>query len=245
MPLDERPESVAEQTETPDAEQQSRTAEPGAAKPGTAEPGAAAAANGTTSGNGSGSSHASASGNGSPGAHATAVAVGTTAEGTGVEGTEGAAGTGRWWLDKRTRLAFASFLMLFVELALIRWTAANNVYVTNATNFVLLASFLGIGIGFLNARSSRDFVRWAPLVLLALVAFVLAFPVILASLSGPHPYQGLFGRPALPRPVSLAAVFVLCTVVMAGFGQAVARLFVNYRPLRAYRLDIAGSIAGI
>ena len=32
---------------------------------------------------------------------------------------------------------------------------------------------------------------------------------------------------------------------MAGFGQAVARLFVNYRPLSAYRLDIAGSIAGI
>ena len=143
------------------------------------------------------------------------------------------------------KLAFASFLMLFVELALIRWTAANNVYVTNATNFVLLASFLGIGVGFLNARSSRDFVRWAPLVLLALVVFVLCFPVILASLSGPHPYQGLFGKPALPRPVSLAVVFVLCTVVMAGFGQAVARLFVNYRPLSAYRLDIAGSIAGI
>src|SRR3984885_15706096 len=139
MPLDERPESVAEQTETPDAEQQPRAAESGAARPGAAEPGAAAAANGTTSGNGSASSHAGASGNGSPVAHATAVADGTTAEGTPAEGTEGA---GRWWLDKRTKLAFASFLMLFVELALIRWTAANNVYVTNATNFVLLASFL-------------------------------------------------------------------------------------------------------
>jgi hypothetical protein len=56
------------------------------------------------------------------------------------------------------RLAFASFLMLFVELALIRWVGANNVFVNNATNFVLLASFLGIGIGFLNARSERDYV---------------------------------------------------------------------------------------
>lgn len=143
------------------------------------------------------------------------------------------------------QLAFASFLMLFVELALIRWTAANNVYVTNATNFVLLASFLGIGVGFLNARSSRDFVRWAPLLLLALVAFVLCFPVILATLAGPDPYQGLLGMRALPRPVSLTVVFVLSTLVMAGFGQAVARLFVQYRPLRAYRLDIAGSIVGI
>ena len=61
------------------------------------------------------------------------------------------------------RLAFASFLMLFVELVLIRWVASNNVYVTNATNFVLLGSFLGIGIGFLNARARRDYVRLTPL----------------------------------------------------------------------------------
>jgi len=58
--------------------------------------------------------------------------------------------------------------MLFVELALIRWITANNVYVTEATNFVLLASFLGVGIGFLNATSRRDHLRWTPLALLAL-----------------------------------------------------------------------------
>jgi len=218
MPLDERPESVAEQTETPDA----------APLPGGATSDTGGAANGTASGNG------------------TAAANGTAAgEATASGGTERDAGASRWWLDKRTQLAFASFLMLFAELALIRWTAANNVYVTNATNFVLLASFLGIGIGFLNAKSSRDFVRWAPLALVLLVAFVLAFPVILATLSGPDPYQGLFGSKALPRPVSLAVIFVLSAAVMAGFGQAVARLFVAFEPLKAYRLDVFGSIAGI
>ena len=135
--------------------------------------------------------------------------------------------------------------MLFVELALIRWVTANNVYVTKATNFVLLASFLGIGIGFLNARGGRDYLRWTPVALLALVGFVLAFPVILASLSGPHPLQGLEGTPALPQPVSLAIVFLLTTGVMTGLGQAVARIFVRFKPLSAYRLDIVGSIAGI
>src|SRR5207253_1569522 len=83
------------------------------------------------------------------------------------------------------RLAFASFLMLFVELALIRWISANNVFVNTTSNFVLLASFLGIGIGFLNARAERDYVRWTPVALLALVGFVLAFPVDLRALSGP------------------------------------------------------------
>jgi hypothetical protein len=135
--------------------------------------------------------------------------------------------------------------MLFVELALIRWVTSNNVYVTKATNFVLLASFLGIGIGFLNARARRDYLRWTPLVLLLLVGFVHTFPVVLASLSGPHPFQGLNGSAALPQPVSLAVTFVLVTAVMAGLGQGVARIFVRFPPLSAYRLDIAGSIAGI
>ena len=146
---------------------------------------------------------------------------------------------------EQAQLVFASFVMLFAGLALIRWVTANNVYVTRATNFVLLASFLGLGIGFLNARSSRDYLRWTPVTLLGLVGFVLTFPVILQSLSGPHPLQRLHGAPALPQPVSLGVVFLLTVAVMAGFGQAVARIFVRFRPLTAYRLDIAGSIAGI
>ena len=46
-------------------------------------------------------------------------------------------------------LFLASFLMLFVELALIRGTTAAVVYLSFFTNLVLLASFLGIGLGFL------------------------------------------------------------------------------------------------
>jgi hypothetical protein len=135
--------------------------------------------------------------------------------------------------------------MLFVELALIRWITANNVYVTEATNFVLLASFLGIGIGFLNATSSRDFLRWTPVALVALVAFVLEFPVILHQRTGPLVFSGVGQTRALPQPVSFAVVFLLTVAVMAGLGQGVARIFVRFRPLSAYRLDILGSIAGI
>ena len=142
------------------------------------------------------------------------------------------------------RLAFASFLMLFVELALIRWAAANNVYVNNATNFVLLASFLGIGIGFLNARAKRDYARWAPVALLAPTGFVLV-PGDPEDAGWPHPFRGLDGSSALPRPLSLGIVFLLTVAVMAGLGQAVARIFVQFRPLAAYQLDILGRLAGI
>ena len=56
----------------------------------------------------------------------------------------------------RLRLFLLSFLMLFVELLLIRLTASDIVYLSYFTNFVLLGSFLGIGIGFLRAKSEPN-----------------------------------------------------------------------------------------
>src|SRR5919199_1730529 len=93
----------------------------------------------------------------------------------------------------RLRLVALSFLMLFVELALIRWTAANNIHLAYLTNFVLLASFLGIGTGFLRARSGRDLFAAAPVALAALVAFVLAFPAALVNEAGVFVLHGRFG----------------------------------------------------
>ena len=52
------------------------------------------------------------------------------------------------------RLLMASGLMLFLELALIRWFAANVVHLSYFSNFVLLGSFLGIGTGFLISRKT-------------------------------------------------------------------------------------------
>jgi len=77
----------------------------------------------------------------------------------------------------RTRLLALSFLMLFVELALIRWTGSNILYLSYFSNFILLASFLGIGLGFLRPDSGRDLFRFAPIGLAALIAFVRIFPV--------------------------------------------------------------------
>jgi hypothetical protein len=143
----------------------------------------------------------------------------------------------------RLRLVAASFLMLFVELALIRWTAANNIHLAYLTNFVLLSSFLGIGIGFLRANREPDIFRWTPVGLAFLVLFVLLFPVRVRLEDGS--LHGAFGWPAAPRWLTFAVIFLLTVAVMAGIGQAVARLFVRFEPLEAYRLDILGSIAGI
>ncbi|HJP16659.1 MAG TPA: hypothetical protein QF762_06810, partial [Acidimicrobiales bacterium] len=73
----------------------------------------------------------------------------------------------------RTRLALSAFLLLFVELALIRWLGANVIYLAYFSNFVLVGSFLGIGLGFLWAgRSERSLFPFAPIALALFVLFI-------------------------------------------------------------------------
>ena len=68
-------------------------------------------------------------------------------------------------LTPARRLVLISFLSLFLELALIRWTGSNIFYLGYFTNFVLLASFLGLGIGFLLARRRFDLFALVPLLI--------------------------------------------------------------------------------
>src|SRR5438128_10012705 len=80
-------------------------------------------------------------------------------------------------MPKQIRLVLLSALMLFVELALIRWTGSNVVHLSYFSNFVLLGSFLGIGLGFLRADRSTRRPLYSPITLAALVVFVEVFPV--------------------------------------------------------------------
>ncbi|HEV7525168.1 MAG TPA: spermidine synthase [Acidimicrobiia bacterium] len=148
-------------------------------------------------------------------------------------------------MSDRLRLVLLSFLMLFVELALIRWAGSNVLYLSYFSNFVLLGSFLGIGIGFLRARSARDLFPYFPLALAALVAFVRFFPVTIRSSGADLLFFGIVQRSGPPRYVVLAVVFVAVTAAMAFLGEGVARAFAKFPPLDAYRLDLIGSVAGI
>src|SRR5437764_6760129 len=135
--------------------------------------------------------------------------------------------------------------MLFVELALIRWTGSNIVYLSYFSNFVLLGSFLGIGVGFLRAHSRENLFKLAPLALTALVLFVRAFPVKVASSGTQLLFFGTGSRSGLPTWVMLPLMFILVAGTMAMIAEGVARTFVLFEPLEAYRFDIMGSILGI
>lgn len=145
----------------------------------------------------------------------------------------------------RTRLVLLSFLMLFVELALIRWTGSNVVYLSYFSNFVLLGSFLGIGLGFLRGDRRPDLWPFAPVALAGLVAFVRFFPVKINSGGGEFLYFGELRTSGPPRQLVLAVIFIVVAAVMAFIGQGVARTFVKFPPLQAYKLDLIGSVLGI
>lgn len=147
---------------------------------------------------------------------------------------------------QRSRLILSSFLMLFVELALIRWLGSNIVYLSYFSNFVLLGSFLGIGVGFLRGKSTKDLFSWTAAILAGLVAFVLIFPVrINRSGSDLIYFGGTLTPDGLPIWLSLPVIFVMVAIVMAAIAQGVARTFSRFEPLEAYRLDILGSLGGI
>ncbi len=135
--------------------------------------------------------------------------------------------------------------MLFLELALIRWLGANIVHLSYFANFVLLGSFLGIGLGFLLARTSRSWLPWSLVVLAALTAFVRVAPVSIDRSSDEIIYFTSLGTSGPPAWVTLPAIFVAVAAVLAGPAEAVGRCFRDMAPLHAYRLDLIGSLTGI
>ncbi|MBW3578008.1 MAG: spermidine synthase [Actinobacteria bacterium] len=118
-------------------------------------------------------------------------------------------------------------------------------YLSYFSNFVLLGSFLGIGIGFLRARHDGDGLRWAPVALAALVAFVSVFPVEIDRSGSDVLYFGRITASGLPMWITLPVVFAAAAAVMALLAEGVARVFERFEPLEAYRLDILGAILGI
>ncbi|HEV8229680.1 MAG TPA: spermidine synthase [Candidatus Limnocylindria bacterium] len=145
------------------------------------------------------------------------------------------------------RLVLTSATILFVELLLIRWIPANIIYVGFFNNFVLMASFLGIGCGILLGRRFGDG-RPAvfPLLLFALVALVYSGQLNARLPTAGEVFIGTGGRDLVEVNVLvLAPVIVLATAVMAALALPLGALLRSMPPLRAYAFDISGSLIGI
>lgn len=160
-------------------------------------------------------------------------------------------------------LFLVSFLILFFELACIRWFGSMVVFLTFFTNVVLLAAFLGMSVGCLSSSGRRDMTGLVtPLLLVtaALACFLLQsyarFSHVLISVGGQRsPQQIYFGTEyraydlstfAVPVEVVAAVFFALIALVFVGMGQVMGRAFdAAGDRLKAYAANIGGSLAGI
>ena len=145
------------------------------------------------------------------------------------------------------RLFLTSMTLLFVELLVIRWIPANVIYVGFFSNFLLIASFLGIGLGILLGRA-RPRLPVSPfaLILFGLVAVVLKAQLNLPVPAGDQIFYGLELNHAADTNFVVLPVLMVCVVaLMATLALPLGELLRSMPPLRAYGIDITGSLAGI
>ena len=147
----------------------------------------------------------------------------------------------------QVRLFLTSATLLFVELLLIRWIPANVTYVGYFRNFLLMASFLGIGAGILYGRDARAkrLALFAPL-LFALVALTSTTSIDLQLRSDDEIFFGLEGSTAADTNFLVLPLFVmLTTILLATLAIPLGPLLRSMPPLQAYGWDIVGSMLGI
>lgn len=161
---------------------------------------------------------------------------------------------------QRTRIGFElvviSFVVLFQELALIRWLPAQVRVLAYFPNLILISAFLGLGLGCLRAGKSSLLWLW-PISMVALIASAWAMSGVVFTQHSVSEFLWLFyhdleGSDApVVDGVKLPIVwgFVFTAITFLPLGQMVAERLREFRKLSnslwGYACDIAGSLLGV
>jgi len=159
-------------------------------------------------------------------------------------------------------LFLISLIILFLELACIRWFPAHVLFLTFFTNTVLLACFLGMSVGCLAASRRWNFLHGTPTLLaLAMGAAYLVEHLrtqvekLVSVGNQASPQLVFFGTEYVtPDPAGFfipvealgGFFFLVLALTLVGPGQELGRAF-NRVPnrVKAYSLNILGSVVGI
>lgn len=179
------------------------------------------------------------------------------------------AATPRGWLEVDpeqlraagyTKLALISALSLFLEMVMIRWVSSEIRVFAYFKNFVLVACFLGFGMGCMLCRRRIHLnVMIAPLLLLTIILTAPVSPLHnmiagLPGLLGTGSEVHIWGVPAAPASWSgmfLAMLFVVplfaeIALVFVPTGQLVGWALENAaNGVTAYSVNVLASLAGI
>lgn len=152
------------------------------------------------------------------------------------------------------RIVLATFGILSLELALIRWTSQQVRVFAYFNNLTLIAAFLGMGLGLALGERRPSLRHWTLPLLLILSAILgmseklrlvyLRFPDVSLVLWGGEQSTTGFRRFLLSVLIVLALFMLILTVFICA-GTIVGDLFTKFPPLRAYSADLIGSLIGV
>jgi spermidine synthase len=156
-------------------------------------------------------------------------------------------------------LFFISVLALYIELLLIRWVSSEIRIFAYFKNIVLISSFLGLGLGCAMAEKFNR--RWTVsfFVVFLLTGFAGYLGLTYIIFVDPRKYYllgSVFGDKAAPvQDISTASIlFALFIIVLIFFlsvdafftmGLKLGELLNKFKPIVAYTINIAGSLAGV
>jgi SAM-dependent methyltransferase len=159
-------------------------------------------------------------------------------------------------------LFLASVLVLFLELACIRWFPAHVIFLSFFTNTMLLASFIGMSVGCILARRQFHHIKLTPILLFVALGCGLMvdrysglFSEITNVGNQEKPDVVFFGAESgvvgdlkfhVPVEVMAGAFFLLAGAALVGPGQELGRAF-NRMANRttSYTCNLLGSLVGI
>lgn len=141
-------------------------------------------------------------------------------------------------------------MVLALELAFIRQIPAEVRVISYFTNLLLMAAFLGFGVGCI-LEEKRPLGLLLPAGMALVWGFVaLARGLVIFDAASPVHYWLLYAEVegvarSLPVLPAALAAFVFAALPFVALGQALAREMSGHSRLVAYAWDIAGSLAGV
>ena len=152
------------------------------------------------------------------------------------------------FISPAVRTFLASFLVLFLEIALIRWMPAYIRLLAYFSNFILLASFLGIGVGCLLTSARARLFMFFPALLAAVVAAVyfLRLEVAVQTAGSIYFSSGTADQVVVVESTMLLPLlFIIIAALFATLAQRMGREMAVLPPLNGYTVNIVGSLAGV
>ena len=144
------------------------------------------------------------------------------------------------------RLFLVSFLILFFELVAIRFIPSQIRYVGYFSNVILLASFVGIGLGTLFWKKIPLPTFLLPFSFFFFEIVVNNFGYDLVISSNQIIFFNLGSQRFTGEPIFLLPlIFLLVVFTLLLPSKMLGELLTKFEPLTAYSINIAGSILGI